>query len=166
MPIEKYKTLIRQEFLSTKLPLDSIDLNNICLEKTPMRFINFTEALNSRKNIEIWSKKNYPETVVENTKILDDYLTLCEENNICPIIFLTPRTEGFMKYFSRKKLDEFYCIVNQALKKHSGARFFDGWKLSGFTDKDFYDNTHLNLQGAKKFSSCLNDFIEQLNQSK
>ena len=34
----------------------------------------------ARKRIDIWRpQKSYPETVKENVKILDDYLTLCEK---------------------------------------------------------------------------------------
>lgn len=89
-------------------------------------------------------------------------MTLCEENNIRPIMFLPPMTEGYMKYFSRQKLDEFYYLVEQACRKHSSAIFIDGWRLQGFTDEDFLDVDHMNIRGAAKFSAFLNDFIESL----
>ena len=90
-------------------------------------------------------------------------MTLCEEKNIRPIIFLMPTTEGDIKHFNKQRLDEFYYLVGQACKNHSSAVFVDGWKLQGLSDTDFYDVQHLNIQGAAKFSAYLNDIIEQLD---
>ncbi|MBO4779899.1 MAG: hypothetical protein J5497_04600, partial [Selenomonadaceae bacterium] len=104
----------------------------------------------------------YPETRDENIKILDDYLTLCEENNICPVMFRVPTTEKYMKNYNTQLNEEFLALVEQALIKHLSARFFDGWKLQDFTYDDFYDHSHLNFRGAAKFSSYFNDFIEKL----
>ena len=111
-----------------------------------------------------WRGKFYPKTRDENIKILDDYLTLCEENNARPIMFRVPVTEKFMANFNKQLLDEFPVLVEQACQKHPSARFFDGWKLEGFTYADFRDHEHLNIHGAAKFSAYLNDFIEQLER--
>ena len=93
----------------------------------------------------------------------NDYLTLCEENKIRPIMFLPPTTNCYKKYFNRQMLDEFYYLVGRACRKHTGAIFIDGWKLQGLTDADFYDVDHLNIQGAAKFSEFLNRCIEQID---
>ena len=118
----------------------------------------------ARKMIDEWQKenRNYPETVAENRQILDDYLTLCESKNIRPIMFLPPMTEGYKKYFDKKRYDEFLYYVNAAVKKHSTALFLNGWNIPGFTDKYFYDAAHMNIHGAEKFSTIFNDVIESL----
>ena len=118
--------------------------------------------LDARKLIDKWSEKNYPETREENIKILDDYLTLCEENGIRPIMLLIPMSEGYKKYFSRQKLDEFHYLIRQAYQKHRAAFFVNGWNLQGFDDTDFFDAVHMNIKGAAKFSAFLNDTIEKL----
>ena len=118
------------------------------------------KAIEAKSNT--WAKKFYPETRDENIKILDDYLTLCEENNIRPIMFRASVTEKFMANFDKRILDEFPVLVEQACQKHPSARFFDGWKLEDFTYADFRDHEHVNIHGAAKFSAHLNDFIESL----
>lgn len=163
MTAEDYKSLLRPQYFSTRLPLEPLDWNNPFEAKTPLRFMTPESRLNAREGINTWSKKFYPETRAENVKILDDYLTLCEENNVRPIMFLPPATEGYKKYFNRKMLDEFYYLIGQACKKHPSAIFIDGWKLQGITDRDFYDIDHMNIQGAAKFSTFLNSVIEQLD---
>lgn len=164
VPINIYKQFFREEYLSTKLPLEPFDLNNPYMSPKIMpRFMTPQARLSARKTTDTWGERYFPETLKENVKILDDYLTLCEEKNIRPIIFLMPTTEGDIKHFNKQRLDEFYYLVGQACKNHSSAVFVDGWKLQGLSDTDFYDVQHLNIQGAAKFSAYLNDIIEQLD---
>ncbi|MBR4904697.1 MAG: hypothetical protein IKZ53_08490 [Selenomonadaceae bacterium] len=162
-PIEDCKKIFRTEYLNAKLHLEPFDINNPYMTpKVTQRFMTPQNRLEARKTIDAWNKKYFLETRAENIKILDDYLTLCEENNILPIMFLPPMTKGYEKYFSRQILNEFYYLIEQACQKHSSAIFIDGWKLQGLTDTDFHDVDHLNHLGATKFSSFLNDFIESL----
>ena len=161
LPIEKYKSLLRDDYLNFKLPLEN-EMNSVTPLSTEVHHISLAGRLAARERIDVWKDKYFPETLKENVKILDDYLTLCEENNVRPIIFTAPMTYGYMKYFSKKKLDELHCVIADALRKHSVAIFLDGWKLQGFSDDDFFDVDHMNIQGAAKFSMILNDFIEKL----
>jgi len=170
VPTEDYRNFFRSEYFSFQMPLEPFDMpfdiNNPFYAKTTVLSMTPKSRLEARENIDTWTRKNYPETRDENIKILDDYLTLCEENHIRPIMFLPPTTEGYKKHFSRQKLDEFYYLVREACRKHSSAIFIDTWKLQGMTDADFCDVEHLNIQGAAKFSAYLNNFIEYLeNQS-
>lgn len=164
IPVDVYKNFFRKEYLSACLPLEPFDLNDPYLVKNglPM-FMKPKDRLIARAIIDGWAEKNYPDTRAENVQIFDDYLTLCEQNNIRPIMFLPPMTECYLKYFKKQRLDEFYYVVRQACKKHPIAVFLDGWQLRGLTDKDFYDVDHLNIQGAAKFSMWLNHIIEQLD---
>ncbi len=167
MSEDKYRGLFSQEYLSFKIPLENFDPNNANLEKSPFHLISLQHRVDARDRIDVWKDKSFPETCKENIKILDDYLTLCEKNKVMAVMFLPPMTEGYVKHFSRQKLDEFHYLIREARKKHSTAVFFDGWKLEGFSDKDFYDVDHLNIQGAAKFSAIFNNVIEQLeNQQK
>ena len=159
---DEYRNLFREEFLRQRLSLENFDTNNVYIEKRFKNSLGCAERIIARDGIDIWKDKNYTETRDENVKILDAYLTLCDENNIRAIMCLTPFTEGYIKYFSRRKLDEFYYIVREAMKKHPAAVFVDGWKIEGFPDLYFADVDHLNLKGAEKFSAILNDAIEHL----
>ena len=164
LPSEEYRKIFRQEYLAAELPLDNFDANNANLEKTPLHFINITARINARDKIDAWKERLFTGTVAENIKILDDYLTLCDNNKVRSILFLPPMTEGVIKYFSKKKIDEFYYLVNKATRKHPSAAFLNGWQLNYFSDKDFYDIDHLNINGAAKFSAILNNFIETLEK--
>ncbi len=113
----------------------------------------------------MWAARRFPETRAENIKIFDDYLTLCDKNNVRPIIFLPPVSIGYAKYFSKQMIDELRYLVMTAINKHSEAIFFDGWNLlKHFSDEDFADVDHLNFQGATKFSAIFDSLIEELEK--
>ncbi len=160
LPLDKFENLFNKGYLNFQLPTDHLDLNNVYFEKSTS-IMSWKNQFVARDRIDTWSNRAYPETVKEYTKILDDYLTLCEKNNARPIIFLPPMTQGYIKYFNKQKLNEFYYLVNEAQRKHPTAVFFDGWKLN-FPDKYFRDTDHMNVYGAAKFSEILNGVIEQL----
>ena len=164
LPVEEFKKIFRAEYLNYRLPCD-VPMNCVRPLPTTVNLMTAEIRMNARDRIDIWKGRRFPETKIEYEKILDDYLTLCEKNNVRPIMFLPPVTEGYRKHFDKQLLDEFYCSVRDAQKKHPASGFFDGWNLLQFPDSDFWDTDHLNINGAAKFSSILNDVIENLKGS-
>lgn len=152
-----YKDFFREDYLAKEVPAEPLNVNNPYIRPTSK--ILPEKSITAKLNT--WNKQ-YPETRDENIKILDDYLTLCEENNIRPIMFLAPNSENYMGSFNKEILEEFRDLVGQACQKHTAACFIDGYKLNLLTYADFFDNGHMNIHGAAKFSSYLNDFIEKL----
>lgn len=150
---DEYKNLFNEKYFSRE------NFNDVEKKFLPSEGMSYPAKMNVREYVEAWNGRNFANTREENIKIFDDYLALCEKNSVRPVIFLPPASEGFMKHFSKERLGELYQIVNDALRKHSTAKFFNGWNLAGFSDKYFYDAEHFNIEGAKKFSEILNDFI-------
>ena len=161
MPMEKYRSLLRNEYCSFKIPVESLNIKTFGSSET---FIDVKKLIDARSEIDSWHGKFFPKTRDENIEILGSYLTLCEEKQVRPIMFLPPMTEGYVKYFDKKMLDEFYFLVKESVKKHPLAIFVDGWKIKGFTNSDFRDVTHLNRNGALKFSALLNDMILKIDK--
>ena len=157
MSAEDYKNLFNEKYLSQKISVEDFNKLEESVENISMPFEH--NAL-VREYVDRWNNRNFPGTRAENIKILDDYLTLCEKNNVRPIMFLFPCSSGFKKHFSNERLGEFHKIINDALQKHMTAKFFDGWKIQGFSDENFYDAEHFNLHGAENFSVILNEFIK------
>lgn len=164
LPSEQYKSLFNEKFLSYKLPLEDLDINNLMLEKNSANAMDFTAHLKEREIIEIWKTIYFPKTREENLKVFDDYLALCTEKNVRPIICTSPVSECYLKYFSKKMISEFHSDMDEFLKKYPEAVFLEGADMKGFDDSDFYEVNHLNLKGAAKFSEILNGVIEQMEK--
>ena len=164
LPLEEYRKLFREEYLTKEISLESLELNDpYRAKKMQSRYLNPEGLYVTPDLIDRASRKRFfPKVMEENTQILDDYLTLCEENNVRPIIFLPPYCEPYRAAYNKERLEEFYDLVGQACKKHPSALFVDSWKLNLVTNYDFYDKAHLNILGARKFSTYLNNFIENL----
>ena len=177
VPIEVYKKFFNEEYLAKKVPLEPFDINDpFSVKKNPAYSVHKSEPVPAKSNDKesaseapvradgSGGRKEFPPTCRENIQILDDYLTLCEENNIRPIMFLAPMPQAYMKNYSKTQIEELRYLVGEACLKHPSAHFVDGWKLDFITDNDFYDKGHMNLQGATQFSTFLNDFIEGLEK--
>lgn len=104
------------------------------------------------------SKKNYPQTVEENKKVLKDYLNLLYKYDIMPIIVILPVTRWYRDEFSTIIKEEFYDIIFE-LKKKNKFNFLDYFSHKFFSDEDFFDESHLNKNGAKKLTILLNKYI-------
>lgn len=111
MSAEDYKKLLRPEYFSIELPLEPFDVNNPFYVKKPLCFMTPQSRLKIIKKKDGGGGKDFNETRTENIKILDDYLTLCEQNTIRPIIFLMPMSTGHMKLYNRPRLDECRYLV-------------------------------------------------------
>jgi hypothetical protein len=112
-----------------------------------------------KKQARLDGNKDYPKTVKENIKIFIEYLKLLKENNIKPIVIVCPVSQYYSKCFSQKLKDEFYDIVTE-VRKNYNFQIIDYFNNELFENDDFYDVSHLNDKGAKKFTSILNDIVE------
>ena len=100
--------------------------------------------------------KNYPQTVKEYTRIFNEYLKLLKDNEIKVTVVVFPLTKYYSRNFPKKIKEEFYRIVDKAQKEY-GFKFLDYSENHDFKDDEFYDVSHLNSSGAKRFSKLLND---------
>lgn len=98
--------------------------------------------------------KDYPETVVENKKIFDDYLKLIKSKNIKPIIIVAPSSQYYCKHFPKTMKEDFYSIINEFKDKYY-FQFLDYFDCNLFDDKDFWHVSHLNENGGQKFTEIL-----------
>lgn len=103
-------------------------------------------------------KKNYPKTVQENKHILESYLKLLNENNIKAIICIFPVTRYYRNYFDIRLKEQFYYILNEICKSYNFT-ILDFFSSNKFCEYDFRDSSHLNLNGANKFTKIINDLI-------
>lgn len=112
-----------------------------------------------KKQAELDCNKNHQKTVKENTQIFKDYLQLLKQYNIKPIVAVYPATKYYTDYFSKKIEDEFHSIISE-VKKEYDFQYIDYFRSDLFNNDDFQDVSHLNSQGAEKFTKILNEEIE------
>jgi len=101
----------------------------------------------------------------ENVKIFTDCIELCLKNNVMPVVFISPVAGEYRKYFPEKI---FYEFKNTLLKLQEKYQFkiLDYWDLNIFYGVEFSKVDELNLEGAKKFTPYVANFIDKLERKK
>ena len=139
-------------------PFD-LDLNDLYKWKKQNNHpMDVSARFGARERAEVWSKKRFPLTIAENTKILKECIHFCRSKNTIPILVLYPKSHVYMRFFSKRMLDEFYYILNQ-IKEEEKIEVLDYTQWNEITINDFYNVDHLNSSGAKKVSTAINDYI-------
>lgn len=109
--------------------------------------------------------KDYPETVQENIRILREYISLLKSKEIIPIIVTCPTSKHYYSKFSLRIKEEYMELMN-IIKNEFDIQVFDYFESNAFSDEDFYHVSHLNKNGAKKFTMLLNDRLKNIKLGK
>jgi len=104
------------------------------------------------------SAKDYPITVKENVNILTEYVDFLQKRNVEPVLFVCPTLGCYRNFFSNRLKNEFLDITNRISGQY-GIQLVDCFDSNLFGESDFYDATHLNANGAKKFTKILRDRV-------
>lgn len=96
---------------------------------------------------------------IKNKNTLDGLLTYCRKNNLKVVVALTPVTKKH--YLSRnpvlvKRRDS---ILNQVRIRYENLTVLDLEQTDDYEVTDFKNHNHLNIRGAKKFCSMLEDAL-------
>ena len=124
-----------------------------------LRNITNSDVPNQKYLAKVQSSNNFPETVIENEKILDEYMAMLEKNNIMPIVVICPASKIYSKYYSDYSKEKFYGSINKIKLKHK-FQLLDYFYSEQFDESEFYDGSHLNIKGAEKFAQILEKDIK------
>lgn len=148
---------------------ETIEIGNEIFNFTKDNKVIFTVNENENQSIlsteigkaqaELDCRKNYPDTVNENTRILDEYIEFLHKKNIRPILVVFPTNKYYYNNFSYRIEKEFKTIIN-FLKEKYNVEFIDYFRGVEFDDTDFRDVSHLNSKGSEKFTKILNNLIK------
>ncbi|WP_234119735.1 tetratricopeptide repeat protein [Clostridium hydrogenum] len=123
-----------------------------------IRNINEADILNQRDLAQKQSSNNFPDTVIENEKILGEYLNFLYKRNIKPIVVVCPASKLYTQYYDSNSSNRFYNSINKLQNKYK-FQMLDYFYSDKFDESDYYDGSHLNIKGAKKFAEILEEDI-------
>lgn len=131
--------------------------DNMINSKFDMRNLTIEDKQREVYLAERWNE-NYPKTTEENIRIFEEMLKYLEEKNINVVVVTNPVTEFYKNYFPENCQKEFNDIICN-FQKEFKFTFIDGYNMNCFKDSDFYDGSHLNMEGAKKFTEIINKYL-------
>ncbi|WP_202708673.1 tetratricopeptide repeat protein [Sporosalibacterium faouarense] len=141
-----HREVSSKAYLSSRIFKSNKVLDSSCSEK-------------GKKYAMYHSRMNRPKIVNENKKIFDEFINFLINNNVKPIILVCPVSQYYYKYSSSDLKGRFYKIINE-FKRRYDFQIIDLFKSSMFNDEDFWDDSHLNNEGAKKLTIFLEENIE------
>ncbi|NMB07161.1 MAG: SGNH/GDSL hydrolase family protein, partial [Tissierellia bacterium] len=104
-----------------------------------------------------WSQV-YPDTKKENIMIFRELLQYLQDKEVKITIVTNPVTNFYKTYFPLNCREEFIDIISE-FQKEFKFTFIDAYNMDSFNDSDFYDSSHLNRSGAKKFTEIINEYL-------
>ena len=106
------------------------------------------------------SKMNHKVIREENLAIFDNMLKLLKQRNIEPVIIVCPTSEYYFNNYDKRKIKEFYKNI-EPFKNRDQFLLLDYFDSSLFTINDFWDDSHLNGEGAKKLTQLIQKEIQK-----
>ncbi len=113
----------------------------------------------SPKQAQADGNKWYPKTVAENKALLEEHVRLLARSGITPVFAFVPFPAA---YPIRRELAEECFEFIAHLEREYGCHTLNGYALEGFTDGDFYDASHLNIHGGRKYTGHVDAFLKRL----
>ncbi len=104
----------------------------------------------------------YKETRAENGAILKEMVAFMAEHGIKPYFFITPYTKLYMDMIEPKYRPDIFEALDAL---DVPVEFLDmNFYADIFSDADFIDSDHLNMQGAHKATAVLNGYIQMAEE--
>lgn len=142
---------------------ESKDLATSVITKRFSKLSRVSRVEDARKTMLYFNKLlKYKSSINENKTIFSTFLDLLKQNNIELILILAPFSSTFIEELDSVTTSLFDELIGET---RSNYTYIDMNKLSDiqFNDNDFFDSTHLNFEGAEKFTHYINKIIKENN---
>lgn len=131
---------------------DYVKINNY---KKNIVMGNDKDTIQKGKKYAIYhSKMNNEEVRKENLEIFEKILELLKQNNISPLILISPVSKNYYEHYDKKRIEEFYSNINVYIKRDN-IKIVDLFDSELFGNSDFWDDSHLNSKGAIKLTKLI-----------
>lgn len=134
-----------------KQKFDGLENYNWCeLTETVKKEFSYHRALVHNKSLK------YKNTYLENIKLLDYFLSYCNDKNIEVYILTFPGHHYYNSFLSNKYKNSFVSALESLNGK---IHLWDFNDLDIFSDEDFVDTDHFSIKGALKATNIVNQLL-------
>lgn len=141
---------------------DSLYYGFIGYEGTEKKAFNTDNYIEQAKRFQETNDRRGRMEVIQDLK---DFISLLKKKNIEPILFSSPTYFEYNKILDKNQIER----NTNDLKNLCNEFDLQYWQFdndSRFIQEDFYDQDHLNKEGAKKFSILINDKLYKYDKLK
>lgn len=156
--LERIKYLVKDRFHVADTLANLLDNGFMANDTLPNN--NISDSL-GRARVKLHTSMMRSSRYANNVKQLDSFIQTLTLRNIKVIFITVPVYKTYYQYCSPAVLENNRETISTLALKY-GCSYFDHFKDSRFTKKDFWDNDHLNINGAKKFTLLLNRQVDSV----
>lgn len=141
--------------------IDKINMNEYGYQPPPEQKLNIYQIINNKKGkdrVVSYESVMHDNLVNHNVSSLNRIVNELKKRNIKIIFVTTPAYKTFYSNVNKQKYDIMQNTVTD-IAKNCGGKYFNYFKDDRFELKHFWDNDHLNEEGAKKFSIILKNEV-------
>ena len=97
------------------------------------------------------------ESYRENSAVLKDFVSYCNEKKINVYILCMPQTEYYLRHLDPRLKEDYFAALDAVEGEY---HFLDFHEVSLLQPEDYIDQDHLSPSGAKKTTAILKELIE------
>lgn len=122
------------------------------------------EAINDslgKERVDVHNAENFTNRRKEIETDLEDFVKQLSEKNIQVVFVTTPVYSSYSKFCDKKIIDANSEFINLLCEKYK-YNYLNFFEDTRFTKDDFFDNDHLQNNGAIKLSKIISDTLTKL----
>lgn len=96
---------------------------------------------------------------IQFIKKIKEIASICKDNDIRLIVLMMPCYKTYTELTTTEGISELYSLVDSIRSIYPSIEYYDFMKDSRFVMNDFFDSSHLNEVGARKFTTILKNEI-------
>jgi hypothetical protein len=104
---------------------------------------------------------NNSDCVPENTRLLKTLIERANAKNIRVILYTSPAYESYAQNLNPEQWGKTIHLMDSLANTYENVSYYNFLSDPSFTEADYFDSDHLNVDGAKKLSLMLNKCIGQ-----
>jgi hypothetical protein len=110
------------------------------------------------------SKSHIEKEYRKNINFLCDIAKICSQRKVLLILVTPPTNAAYYNYLNQEQLSQMYHMVSIVSEQYPNTvHYIDCLKDPRFTDQDFWDANHLNMEyGAPKLSKIIQQYIDSI----
>lgn len=145
-----------QAAITGSFPFDDAFRARLLAAETALQFAALPrlDAEQAARQAKVDHNKDYPQTVAENTALLHEFVELLGLNGTRTVLCVAPAHPAYRQGAAGRLRSEFGSVVQPLAREHD-CLLLDWFDHPEFGPRHFRDGSHLNYDGAVRFTRML-----------
>ena len=105
-------------------------------------------------------------SIIQNNKdIIESIIRICADKNVSVLLLTTPVCSTYYNCVDSAQYTLMVQTCENFQEKYANVHYINMFQDARFTEDDFFDSDHLEIEGAAKLTKILDTYIDNINKS-